>query len=57
MCLIYIVVGFFCIYKVRDDGKEKTKEQTVCDDIAGMTDRYAIVKFKEIFIPGVWSVY
>lgn len=37
--------------------REQTKERTVCDYIAGMTDRYAIVKFKEIFIPGVWSIY
>lgn len=37
--------------------RKQTKEQTVCDYIAGMTDRYAIVKFKEIFVPGVWSVY
>ncbi len=37
--------------------RKQSKEQTVCDYIAGMTDRYAIVKFKEIFVPGVWSVY
>ena len=28
-----------------------SKEQIVCDYIAGMTDRYAINKFKELFIP------
>ena len=27
-------------------------ERVVCDYIAGMTDRYAINKFKELFIPG-----
>jgi dGTPase len=28
-----------------------SKEQIICDYIAGMTDRYAINKFKELFIP------
>ena len=39
---------------------EKTKEsveQVVCDYIAGMTDRYAISKFKELMIPGSWGIY
>lgn len=31
--------------------------QVVCDYIAGMTDRYAVAKFKEIMIPTSWSVY
>ncbi|MEN8906606.1 MAG: deoxyguanosinetriphosphate triphosphohydrolase [Clostridiales bacterium] len=30
------------------------RERLVCDYIAGMTDRYAIKKFKEIFIPIPW---
>ncbi len=29
-------------------------EQAVCDYIAGMTDTYAVRKFKEIFVPGAW---
>lgn len=29
-------------------------EQTVADYIAGMTDRYAVKKFKEIFVPVSW---
>lgn len=29
-------------------------ERLVCDYIAGMTDRYAISKFKEIFVPKPW---
>ncbi|MBQ7668473.1 MAG: deoxyguanosinetriphosphate triphosphohydrolase [Clostridia bacterium] len=28
------------------------RDRTVCDYIAGMTDRYAIKKFEELFIPG-----
>lgn len=31
--------------------------QAVCDYIAGMTDNYAVTKFKELMIPTAWSVY
>ena len=31
-------------------------ERTVCDYIAGMTDKYAMFKFEELFIPAVWQV-
>ncbi len=31
-------------------------ERTVCDYIAGMTDKYAVDKFSEIFIPTGWQV-
>ena len=30
--------------------------RTVCDYIAGMTDKYAVDKFTEIFIPSGWNV-
>ncbi len=30
-------------------------ERAVCDYIAGMTDHYAIEKYKELFIPRAWS--
>lgn len=30
---------------------ENALKRTVCDYISGMTDRYAIVKFKELFLP------
>lgn len=29
----------------------------VCDYIAGMSDQYAVSKFKELMIPSAWSVY
>lgn len=32
------------------------KERAVCDYIAGMTDKYAVEKFGELFIPMAWSV-
>ena len=31
-------------------------ERTVCDYIAGMTDKYAVDKFTEIFVPAGWHV-
>ncbi|MPW27022.1 deoxyguanosinetriphosphate triphosphohydrolase [Alkalibaculum sp. M08DMB] len=37
--------------------KEEDKERVICDYIAGMTDRYAINKFRELFIPDPWRVY
>ncbi|MBE5961208.1 MAG: deoxyguanosinetriphosphate triphosphohydrolase [Lachnospiraceae bacterium] len=37
--------------------KGETIERVVCDYIAGMTDRYAVAKYKEIAIPFAWDVY
>ncbi len=37
--------------------KEEPASRVVCDYIAGMTDRYAVAKFKEIMIPTAWDVY
>lgn len=31
--------------------------RVVCDYVAGMTDHYAVSKFKEMMIPSAWSVY
>lgn len=33
-----------------------SKEQVICDYIAGMTDNYAVKKFQEIFIPESWKI-
>ena len=30
--------------------------RTVCDYIAGMTDKYAVDKYTELFIPSGWHV-
>ena len=35
--------------------KGDTKEQVICDYIAGMTDNYAVKTFQEIFIPESWK--
>lgn len=32
------------------------EEKVVCDHIAAMTDRFAISKFEEIYIPKVWNI-
>lgn len=37
--------------------KGETVTRVVCDYIAGMTDRFAVAKFKELNIPRSWSIY
>lgn len=32
------------------------RERVVCDYIAGMTDRYALTRYKQIFIPKSWNI-
>ncbi|WP_058486363.1 deoxyguanosinetriphosphate triphosphohydrolase [Defluviitalea phaphyphila] len=44
---------FYSIY----EEENKTKERIVCDYIAGMTDRYAIKKYCEIYVPSSWNIY
>lgn len=36
--------------------RNETKEQVVCDYIAGMSDVYAIDKFEALFVPKAWKV-
>ncbi|PHV71063.1 deoxyguanosinetriphosphate triphosphohydrolase [Sporanaerobium hydrogeniformans] len=43
------------IYQKLEYGE--TKEQLVCDYIAGMTDRYAIHCFCDLFFPASWNIY
>ena len=31
-------------------------QRVVCDYVAGMTDKYAIYKFEEFFVPTAWSI-
>ncbi len=44
-------------FGLRVDQVGEPPERIICDYIAGMTDRYAIAKFKQIMIPSSWSVY
>ena len=42
-------------YLQRISEGKSTKEQNVCDFIAGMTDAYAVKMFQEFFIPESWK--
>ena len=44
-------------YLLRMEKLNEPSYRVVCDYIAGMTDRYAVTKFKELMIPSAWSVY
>ena len=35
---------------------EESRERAVCDYIAGMSDRFAIDKFEELFVPKAWKM-
>ncbi len=41
--------------KLMENGDNK--ETVVCDYIAGMTDRYAIKRYSDLFIPKSWNIY
>lgn len=43
-------------YLMMMEVRNETKERTVCDYIAGMTDIYAIDRFNELFVPKSWEV-
>lgn len=43
-------------FLVRIAIEAETKEQAVCDYIAGMTDNYAVKKFEEYFVPESWKI-
>ena len=36
--------------------EEQKRHRQVCDFIAGMTDRYALTLYSQIFMPKPWSV-
>lgn len=44
-------------YQRRMKTLDEPSYQVVCDYVAGMTDRYAVTKFKDLMIPSAWSVY
>ncbi|WP_306547758.1 deoxyguanosinetriphosphate triphosphohydrolase [Desulfobulbus sp.] len=63
--------GFFLEHEFPEDGansccrlrnpvqsveEEQTRHRQVCDFIAGMTDRYALTLYSQIFMPKPWSV-
>ena len=42
--------------EIPEDYRRFDLHRNVCDYIAGMTDRYAIMQFKNIFIPHSWNI-
>ena len=40
--------------KMIDNGE--AKDTVVCDYIAGMTDNFAVMKYKDIYIPRSWTI-
>lgn len=63
----YIIRSLFDYYNMHPDHmteeflcflkKGEKKERVVCDYIACMTDRFALTKYSELFIPSAWSIY
>lgn len=43
-------------YQYLMETKDQSRERTVCDYIAGMTDGYSIAVFKDIFVPKSWKL-
>ena len=43
-------------YLTQMDERQETLERTVCDYIAGMTDVFAVERFKELFVPKSFKV-
>ena len=59
--LVETLFGYFCKNKDKlpDEmlmllERGETLERVVCDHISAMTDRYAIAKFEEIYVPASW---
>ena len=44
-----------CLYMIQV--KREPEYKVVCDYVAGMTDRYAVQRYREIMIPDAWDVY
>lgn len=38
------------------ENSDSSREQIVCDYIAGMTDPYAVKKFQDLFVPEAWKI-
>lgn len=43
-------------YRILMEEGQESREQAVCDYIAGMSDRFAIDKFEELFVPKAWKM-
>lgn len=63
--VMYILEGLYRYYEKNPDSlpeeyrmiaDEEGKERAVCDYISGMSDRFAVRSFEELFVPKSWSV-
>ncbi len=62
-----LVIELFNYYRENPDkmpeeyvsmiAKGQDKERVVCDYVAGMTDRFAVARFRDIKVPTSWDVY
>lgn len=59
--MLHMMFDYFCSYPEKLPAEylptveEEGTQRAVCDYISGMTDRYAVAKFNEIFIPESWG--
>ncbi len=59
--LLVSLFEYYCAHpdKLPDEYRYEMEEEgiprSVCDYISGMTDRYAIAKYKNLFLPEVWK--
>lgn len=44
-------------YLSRANKNQESLQRAICDYIAGMTDSYAVLQFKELMIPRAWGIY
>ncbi len=51
--VIKMLFEYYCekLNKIYPNSKNEDIIKTACDYVSGMTDRYALIKFKEIFLP------
>ncbi|MBE6573521.1 MAG: deoxyguanosinetriphosphate triphosphohydrolase [Ruminococcaceae bacterium] len=59
--MLHMMFDYFCKYPEKLPSEylptleEEGVQRAVCDYISGMTDRYAVSKFNEIFVPESWG--
>ena len=61
--VIHALFDHFCKHpeqmptEFQDNPRDEPKERRVADYIAGMTDRYAVKTFEQIYVPREWAVF
>jgi dGTPase len=63
MFVIHALFEHFCKHpeqmpaEFQENPRDEPMERRVADYIAGMTDRYAVKAFEEVYVPREWAVY